>query len=475
MPRTAPKSHSRKLALATAGVLASLLAPSAMAADPWPSDGQNSFNWRFSATGAPSASKTPQLRKLYEAQFEGAVSGTPVLGDNNGVYVGTESGTVYGLPQDRNSGQGSGIPDDGVLAGAQGLVFWARYVGGPVRSSVLKVGNSIYAVANVPNKPRLVAMDALTGQIQWARELDNQGGVDSCAAPQYAAASNMVIVGLADCTAERSNSASLVRGSVVAVDAGTGAIAWKTYLALPGQTGAGVKGTPIVWNAAARVYVATGHAYGGVAGPYTDSLLQLDLANGAILDSFQAHAGDSSNNALLDVQKRVGFSSTPIAVGRTTPYIGAGAQDGRYYLVNAQTMDLVAAPQLALPGDHAGIAASTAWSRMGGENGTIFGATQTPTYYFGINPDNGALGPVFPSIDLAHSGPVTFSENYLWSATVVGTLDIHSPVDGHLVWRVPIGTPTVGGVSVAKDRVFVALGLPGGTQGGLVAYHLPKK
>lgn len=474
MLRMARMAKNLKCLIATAGILVGLGTPIAHAADPWPSDGQNSFNWRFSATGAPPAGKTPELRKLYEVQLEGAVSGTPILGDNNGVYVGTEAGTVYGLPQDR-SAQGSGVPDGGLVAGPQGLVFWAQFIGGPVRSSVLKVGDRIYAVANVPNRPRLVALNAQTGDIAWSRELDNQSGVDSCAAPQYSAAANLVIVGLADCTAERANASSAVRGAVVAVDAGTGAVAWKSYLALPGQSGAGVKGTPIVWDAAARVYVATGHAYGGLAGQYTDSLLQLDLANGNVLDSFQAYSDDSSNNGLADLQKRVGFSSTPIAVGRTTPYIGAGAQDGRYYLVNAQTMDLVASPQLTLPGDRAGITASSAWSRLGGPNGTIFGATQTPTYYFGLNPDSGAIGPVFPSADLGHSGPVTFSENYLWSASLAGTLDVHSPIDGHLVWRVPIGSPTVGGVSFAKDRVFVAIGIPGGTQGGLVVYQLPKK
>jgi outer membrane protein assembly factor BamB len=468
-----------KLALAIAGLALALLVPAAHAADPWPSDGGNAFNWRLSPTGAPSPGQAPNMRKLWEVKLEGAVSGTPILGDNNGVYVGTEAGSVYGLPQDR-AGQGSGVPDQGVVAGPQGIVFWAQYIQGPIRSSLLKVGNTIFAIANIPNRPRIYALDAQEGTIKWSTQLDSQTGVDSCAAPQYASSLGLVIVGLADCSAEKAGGASTVRGAVAAINPTTGAMVWKTYLALPAQTGAGVKGTPAVWDAApggGKVYVATGHAYGTLAGPYTDSIVELDLSTGAIVNSFQASAGDTSSNGQpVDPGKRVGFNGTPILVGKSTPYIGAGAGDGKYYVVNASTMQLVSATQIQLPGDILGITASSAWDRFDSSpNGTIVGVSTTPTYYFGINPDDGQQKFMFPATDAVHGGAVSLSEHYLWSASLEGTLDVQSAVDGHTAWKVPIGTPTVGGVSMYKERVFVAEGIPGGTEGGLVAYYVPKK
>src|SRR4051812_9834152 len=233
MPRMAGgRSHVFKLGLAIAALTLAVFAPVAQATDPWPSDSQNAFNWRSTDMGAPWPGQTPQLRKLFEVQVPGAVEGTPIIADNNGVYFGTVAGTAYVVPQDR-SAQGSGTPDNGIVTGAKGLIFWATYVGGPIRGSMLKVGDSVYAVANPVDGPRLVAMDPLTGDIKWSTVLDDgpgQRGVNSCAGPQYSQAANLIIVGLTDCQGERSGdtSQSQIRGAVVAVDATTGAVRWKT-------------------------------------------------------------------------------------------------------------------------------------------------------------------------------------------------------------------------------------------------------
>jgi polyvinyl alcohol dehydrogenase (cytochrome) len=421
------------------------------------------------------------MRKLFEVQVPGAVEGTPIIADNNGVYFGTVAGTAYVVPQDR-SAQGSGAPDGGIVTGAKGLIFWATYVGGPIRGSMLKVGDSVYAVANPIDGPRLVAMDPLTGDIKWSTVLDDgpgQRGVNSCAGPQYAQSANLIIVGLTDCQGERSGdtSNSTIRGAVVAVDATTGAVRWKSYTTPFGTTGAGVHGTPAVWDNQSKVYVVTGHAYNGVAGPYTDSILQLDLATGSILKSFQSHAGDNGASGPVDPQHAVGFTSTPILVGRTVPYVGVGGDDGKYYLVNALTMQQVAATQVQLPGNKLGIVNGSAWGMFKGtgKNGTIFGMTQTPSYFFGINPENGGISPIFPSASGLPGGPVTLSHDYVWQANLGGTLDLYSADDGHVAWRIPVGTPTTSGVSFYQERAFVALGIPGGVNGGLVAYEVPKK
>src|SRR3954463_748794 len=84
-----------------------------------------------------------------------------------------------------------------------------------------------------------------------------------------------------------------LRGAVVALDAATGAMRWRTYMVPPGFSGAPVWSTPSIDTATGRLYVGTGNAYNPPGAATTDAIVALDAGSGAILDHFQATADDA--------------------------------------------------------------------------------------------------------------------------------------------------------------------------------------
>jgi len=74
------------------------------------------------------------------------------------------------------------------------------------------------------------------------------------------------------------------RGSVVALDAATGAEVWRVYTQ-DGTTGTGggVWSTPAIDVERKMVYVGSGQAYSGIAGELTDALLAIDYETGDLV------------------------------------------------------------------------------------------------------------------------------------------------------------------------------------------------
>lgn len=433
--------------LAICAALALLVAPaSAGAADPWPSDGQNPFNTRYGNNWGPAASKsTKDLTTAWVRRFDSPVVGTPLIADNGGVYVATENGEVWGIVR------------------KTGTKYWEQYAGGKIEGSLLKVGGSVYAVTSTATGAYLVSLDALTGDVKWRTPLDGNRDADSCGGPQYSATHDAVIVGLGACRADRGHLSSTMRGAVAAVSASSGAGLWKTPLVSAAARGGGVTSTPIVWDGGDKVFVTTGPAYGNVPDPHTDAFLRLDLTTGAIDGQFEVHAGDTTSNSALDVQKRLGFTSAPLAFAAWDgkAYLGAGAQDGSFYVIDPLTMTKRSATRLAAGGDAAGFATGAAFDKSLQE---IVGVTSSPALYFAIDQGNaGALKWAFPGSDVLHRGPVAVVDNSVWSTDELGFVDIQYRFDGHTLGRYPIGQPSTGGISFYQDTAYVAVGVPSGT------------
>lgn len=432
-------------ALAAAALLAG--AGTAQAQDPWPNDHRDAFNSRNGASAGPAGSRGVNLSKLWERRFDSPVLGTPVIGKEGGTYVATEAGTVYGLLRDT------------------GTVFWARFTGGELRGGVLKFGETIYAVAHTRGGAKLVALDALNGQLKFETPLDSRADVDACGAPNVAPTPNLVIVGLGACKAERENRATTVDGAIAAVDATTGELKWKTSMAPGSSNGAGVSSTPAVYDEGNLGWATTGHAATGTPGSLADSIVQFDTRTGEVLKRFQAHADDRSQNAATDINNRRGFTAPaiPYAVRGNGAFVAAPAEDGTHYFADAFSME-ERGRVLVSPGQGpAGITAASALDSKG-----VVGATRTPTAFYGIDPLGKQLLFAFPSLEAEHTGPVSISDNALWSTSRAGTLDVHWRTDGRLLGRFPLGQASVGGVSHFRNRAYAAVGVPGGTSGAVV-------
>ena len=139
------------------------------------------------------------------------------------------------------------------------------------------------------------------------------------------------------------------RGSVVALDATTGAQIWKTFTIpeAPAIVGKNAAGTPLwkpagaaIWAAPTidaarrRVYVATGNAYTEPAAPTSDAVMALALDTGAVQWVSQVTPGDAflvgckpgNDNCPDDAGPDFDFGNSPIlrrlANGRSMIVIG---------------------------------------------------------------------------------------------------------------------------------------------------------
>lgn len=216
---------------------------------------------------------------------------------NGRVYVTSEGGSVWALDAER------------------GCQWWRAAVGVPVRTSAVVMADArgvpeLLFVGDATGHVR--ALDAATGAIRWSVRVDAHPTAIVTGTPQlhrgvlYVGVSSYESAmplqpGYACCT---------FRGSVVALDARTGAQRWKTFTIdepllttgksrskadVHGPAGAAVWSTPTIDEQRGRLYVGTGNDYSAPQSTRSDAVLALDLATGAVQWSRQFTTGDGYN------------------------------------------------------------------------------------------------------------------------------------------------------------------------------------
>jgi polyvinyl alcohol dehydrogenase (cytochrome) len=207
------------------------------------------------------------------------------------------------------------------------------------------------------------------------------------------------------------------RGSVVAVDAGTGKQIWKTYVIpdqpkLAGKTangaqrwapaGGGVWDSPTIDAQAHAVYIGTGDSYTSPAANTTDAVMALDMDTGKVIWSVQDTGGDAwlyacragyaGGNCPARLGPDVDFGSSPIL--KALP-------DGRKIVIAGQKSGVVWAHDASRRG-------AVVWKTQladtpsAGEI-TFGGAADDQAAYFGLK-DGGVT-----AIDLATGGKKWFA------------------------------------------------------------------
>jgi len=319
-----------------------------LAGPAWNGWGVNTQNTRYQdrANAGLTATDVPKLKVKWAFGFPGELSADAQPSMAGGrVFVGTQSGTVY------------------ALSAATGCVHWTFHADAAVRAAVTiaridtKTGPR-YAAFIGDRSGNVYAVDASTGMLMWKSHLDDHPFARVTASPTFH--NGRLYVGIASGEETAGSTADYecctFRGSLVALDAATGARIWKTYTItdepsrraknkagtqLWGPSGAPIWSSPAVDTRKNVIYVTTGNNYTGPASERSDAFVAFDMASGKILWSKQMYAGDDWNtscrlpdqvNCTNKDAPDFDFSSPPILV--TLP-------NGRRALVAGQKSGMV--------------------------------------------------------------------------------------------------------------------------------------
>jgi polyvinyl alcohol dehydrogenase (cytochrome) len=363
------------VALAAVGAFGVGIAAADPGGNQWTSAGQNLQNTRSNGNESKiGVGNVANLQVKWAFTTGGDVSATPAV-DGANVYFPDWAGNLYAV--DRATGQqvwkasisaATGIPGDKARA-TPALTADKLFIGtqGPFGGG-----------------GKMLAFDKSTGALLWSTQVESHpAGIITQSAVVQA---NRVYVG----TSSQEEAYSLIpgypccsfRGSVVALDADTGAILWRTYMVPPGWPGGAVWGsTPAVDPARGQLYITTGNNYDipasalacvaaagddpaarkGCIDPsdHIDSILALDLKTGAIrwatsalpFDAWTVDCipglGDGSNcpePAGPDYDFGQGaalFTVRQGGSGKAQDLVGAGQKSGEYWALNPDTGEVV--------------------------------------------------------------------------------------------------------------------------------------
>jgi plastocyanin len=154
--------------------------------------------------------------------------------------------------------------------------------------------------------------------------------------------------------------------------------------------------------------------------------------------------------------------------------VGEGQKSGVYHLVDTRTMKKVWSTPVGPPSAVGGIVGSTAYD---GKN--IYGPVTVGGYVWSLNGSNGLPRWLEPTADGAHWGnPVSEANGVVYTVGLTGFLDAYDGATGALLLHHPMGADVAtgdlaaswGGVSIARNTVYAAIGMTGLPNGSIVAY-----
>ena len=265
----------------------------------WSSWGHDLSNTRFqdAASAGITAENVSRLKVKWAFAFPGDLQsyGHPVFAGGR-VFVGSWGGKVYSLNA------------------VTGCVHWYFTADASVRVAV--------AIARVGNRDLIVfgdlaanvyAVDANTGALAWKTKIDQFPVARVNGSPVFY--KGRVYVGVASgeegAAAVPTYECCRFRGSIVALDAATGAQAWKTYVIdeprpttrnavgtqLWGPSGAPIWSTPAVDPVRNALYVTTGNNYSDPTSGTSDAFIAMDLDTGKVLWVKQMTPSDAYTSA----------------------------------------------------------------------------------------------------------------------------------------------------------------------------------
>jgi parallel beta-helix repeat protein len=363
-------------------------------------------------------------------------------------------------------------------------------------------------------------VDATTGAKLWSTQVDSDPDAIITGSPVIS--DGIAYVGVSSLGEEVPG--ETFRGSVVALNAATGAVLWQTYTVPEGYTGGAVWGsTPVVDAQTGLVYVGTGNNYttpAGVCGSptqtgctapatddYFDSILAFNASTGAIEWGTHTLTADTFT---IDPATPSGvdgdFGADPNLItatvnGQQTQMLVIGQKTGNLWALNPTTgsviWDTPVGPGGLAGGLHWGTAsdgtriyvADTNYDNVSTTITSATGQTSTITsgFWAAVDPATGKIlwETAVPSGDLDPYSFVSAANGVMYSGTLNPTGDDMYAINGAtgaIEWGFPSGGSVVAGAAISDGNVVwgtgysdTLLGFPfDGTNDKLYDFTLPQ-
>ncbi|MGA9882684.1 MAG: PQQ-binding-like beta-propeller repeat protein [Candidatus Acidiferrales bacterium] len=275
--------------------------PSAAAWNGW-STGLDNARYQPAASAGLTAAQAPQLKLKWAFGFPNASTmyGQPTLVGGR-VFIGSDNAYVYSLNAE------------------SGCVYWSYHAKSGVRTSpvigrltaaVMGRSGAKFAAYFGDMRGNVYAVDAHSGKLLWTRKITTHELARISNGPALYDHRLYVPVSATEevFSADPHYPCCTFRGSVVALDANTGRVLWKSYTIpeapkpvkknslgtqLYAPAGAAVWNTPTIDPERHALYVGTGDAFTEPAAKTSDAVVAFDLKTGKMLWSYQTEANDA--------------------------------------------------------------------------------------------------------------------------------------------------------------------------------------
>ncbi len=305
----------------TTAVVAGTADPQPIGSQNWPMFGYDYSNSRASKDRTIAAEHISSLRVAQRVTGAG-VSSTPAVVDGI-VYYSDYAGWLKAANAE------------------SGAEIWStRLQTTMLTPSPFVAGDTVYIAGDNSN---VYAVNRTTGAVRWTVAIETT--------PYNRIWSSPIVVGETLLIGAASYqvffaATPMFRGSVVALDAKTGAEKWRFSVCPAGQCGGGVS----VWSSVAvdpqlkLAYIGTGQAYATPAGPYSDALLALNYETGELVWHHQITPNDVYTISGGSLDRDVGAAPNLFEAsidGTLRKLVGVGDKGGHYTVVDRETGALV--------------------------------------------------------------------------------------------------------------------------------------
>ncbi|WP_437323419.1 outer membrane protein assembly factor BamB family protein [Sorangium sp. So ce381] len=444
----------------------------------------------------------------------GIVPATPAV-DHGAVYFPDGGGKLYKL--DARTGHPIWTRTIASLTGTAGAVS---------RTTPALHGHTLFL--STLAGAHMIAVDTRTGALLWKRQLDTHPAAILTQSPVVHG--GRVYVGVSSreelFAADNAYPCCSFRGSVVALDAGTGAVLWKRYTVPAGYTGGAVwGGAPALDLKRRTLYVTTGNNYTvppsvsacvEAAGDdtvaaeaclapddYIDAVLALDLRTGALkwarrLQGFDAWTGACyfGGNWCPDPagpDYDFGTGATLFTAGEGAErrdLVGAGQKSGIFWALDRDDGSVVWSTLVGPGGELGGIMWGVAVDESRiyvpiGNNGQVEYTLQPSgevINWGSWSALDAATGDILwqtpdPTPGAQTRGPLTVANGVVYGGSMSGDFHALDAETGDVLWSHPADGSVNAGPAVTRGMVFwgsgyesFGIGTPGNT---LFAFDLP--